>query len=93
MTYQAPVFPDAFNMADYFVFSNIEAGRGSKVAIHFEGRAITYAELADNVTGVRLCLVWRDQSGRGCHADQPAAADNGLFLLPRLREAAIRVCG
>ena len=54
---QPPTFADAFNMADYFVFSNIEAGRGNKVAIHFEERAITYAEVADNVMRVARNLV------------------------------------
>ncbi|RJF85951.1 benzoate-CoA ligase family protein [Sphingomonas cavernae] len=48
----APVFPDAFNMADYFVFANLEAGRGDKPAILFEGRTITYAEVARNVERV-----------------------------------------
>jgi benzoate-CoA ligase family protein len=52
-----PTFPDAFNMADYFVFANVEAGRGDKVAIWFEGRAITYAEVADNVMRVARRLV------------------------------------
>jgi benzoate-CoA ligase family protein len=45
----ALTFPDAFNMADYFVFSNIEAGRGDKTAIRFEDQAISYAELAARV--------------------------------------------
>lgn len=57
LTLQPPIFSDAFNMADYFVFSNIEAGRGNKVAIHFEGCAITYAEVADNVMRVARNLV------------------------------------
>jgi benzoate-CoA ligase len=75
MIYQAPAFPDAFNMADYFVFSNIEAGRGSKVAIHFEGRAITYAEVADNVMRVARNLVGDgllpEQRVLVCMADRP----------------------
>lgn len=54
---QAQAFPDNFNMADYFVFSNIEAGRGDKVAIHFEGREITYAEVAARVKQVAHALV------------------------------------
>jgi benzoate-CoA ligase len=57
MTHHPPTFPDSFNMADYFVFSNIEAGRGDKIAIHFEGRAITYREVADNVMRVARNLV------------------------------------
>src|SRR5437868_1524384 len=57
MTHRAPAFPDSFNMADYFVFSNIVAGRGEKIAIHFEGRAISYREVADNVMRVARKLV------------------------------------
>lgn len=52
MTDDPPVFPDAFNMADYFVFSNIAAGRGAKTALIFEDRTISYDEVAENVTRV-----------------------------------------
>ncbi|MCB9936595.1 MAG: benzoate-CoA ligase family protein [Planctomycetes bacterium] len=44
-------------MADYFVFSNIEAGRGDKVAIIYEDQRITYREVADNVTRVARALI------------------------------------
>jgi benzoate-CoA ligase len=47
-----PEFPDAFNMADYFVFRNLDAGRGDKAAILFDDRRITYREVADNVARV-----------------------------------------
>jgi benzoate-CoA ligase len=47
-----PEFPDAFNMADYFVFRNLDAGRGDKAAILFEDRRVTYREVADNVARV-----------------------------------------
>src|SRR4051794_26064036 len=57
MTFQPPEFPDDFNMADYFVFSNIEAGRGDKTAIYFEGGRISYREVADNVMSVARNLV------------------------------------
>jgi benzoate-CoA ligase len=50
-------FPDRFNMADYFVFSNIAAGRGEKIAIRFEGKDIPYREVADNVMRVARHLV------------------------------------
>jgi benzoate-CoA ligase len=52
-----PNFPDSFNMADYFVFANIEAGRGGKTAISFEGRAITYSQVAESVMRVARNLV------------------------------------
>ena len=53
----APSFPDTFNMADYFVFSNIEAGRGKKAAILFDGKTISYRAVADNVMRVAKNLV------------------------------------
>ena len=57
MAFKPPVFPDAFNMADYFVFANVAAGRGSKTAILYEDRAITYDEVAANVTRVADRLI------------------------------------
>ncbi|MBK8205957.1 MAG: benzoate-CoA ligase family protein [Planctomycetes bacterium] len=57
MSGDAPTFPDAFNMADYFVFSNIEADRGDKVAIIYEDRHITYRQVADSVMKVARRLV------------------------------------
>jgi benzoate-CoA ligase len=57
MPFEPPLFPDAFNMADYFVFANIEAGRGGKTAILYEGCAITYAEVAEHVMQVARNLV------------------------------------
>lgn len=57
MSHEPPRFPDSFNMADYFVFANIEAGRGDKVAIIFEDQRITYREVADNVMRVARNLV------------------------------------
>ena len=57
MAFQPPEFPEDFNMADYFVFANIEAGRGDKTAIYFEGREISYRKMADNVMRVARNLV------------------------------------
>ena len=44
-------------MADYFVFSNLEAGRAEKTAIHFEGKRVSYRALADMVMRVATNLV------------------------------------
>ena len=44
-----PEFPDRFNMASYFVDSNMEAGRGDKVAIHYDDQAITFKQAYENV--------------------------------------------
>jgi benzoate-CoA ligase family protein len=57
MTYRPPSFPDDFNMADYFLFSNIAAGRGDKAAILFEGQTIPYRTVADKTMRVARNLV------------------------------------
>jgi benzoate-CoA ligase family protein len=57
MSAPAVEFPDAFNMADYFIFSNIDAGRGEKTAIIFEGQKITYREVAEKVQRVAQALI------------------------------------
>jgi benzoate-CoA ligase family protein len=54
--FSAPVFPEDFNMADYFVFANI-AGRAGKCAIRFEGEEITYRAVAERVMAVARRLV------------------------------------
>lgn len=52
-----PSFPDNFNMADYFVFTNIDAGRGDRPAILYDGTPIAYRTVADNVLRVAKKLV------------------------------------
>ena len=44
-----PEFPERFNMASYFVDSNMEAGRGNKVAIHYNDQAVTFKQAYENV--------------------------------------------
>ena len=46
-------FPERFNMADYFLYQNLDKGRDSKVCLYFEDRSWTYAEVArlSNKTG------------------------------------------
>ena len=40
------MFPERFNMADYFLFHNLEEGRATKTCLYFEDRSWTYAETA-----------------------------------------------
>jgi acyl-coenzyme A synthetase/AMP-(fatty) acid ligase len=40
------VFPERFNMADYFLYHNLEEGRENKVCLYFEDRTWTYGETA-----------------------------------------------
>jgi benzoate-CoA ligase len=40
------LFPERFNMADYFLYHNLEEGRENKVCLYFEERSWTYGEVA-----------------------------------------------
>src|SRR5437016_9040509 len=39
-------FPERFNMADYFLYRNLEEGRENKVCLYFKDRTYTYGEAA-----------------------------------------------
>ena len=39
-------FPERFNMADYFLYHNLEEGRENKVCLYFKDRTYTYGEAA-----------------------------------------------
>src|SRR5216110_257426 len=39
-------FPERFNMADYFLYHNLEEGRENKTCLYFEDRKWTYGETA-----------------------------------------------
>ncbi|HEY2963057.1 MAG TPA: benzoate-CoA ligase family protein [Pyrinomonadaceae bacterium] len=41
-----PSFPERFNMADYFLYHNLEEGRENKTCLYFEDRKWTYGEAA-----------------------------------------------
>jgi len=41
-----PQFPEHFNMADYFLYHNLEEGRENKVCLYYEDRTYTYGETA-----------------------------------------------
>jgi benzoate-CoA ligase len=41
-----PSFPERFNMADYFLYHNLEEGRENKVCLYFEEQKWTYGEVA-----------------------------------------------
>jgi len=49
-------FPEHFNMADYFLYHNLDEGREHKVCLYFEDRVWTYGEIAtlSNKTGNAL---------------------------------------
>src|SRR5262245_3634420 len=39
-------FPEHFNMADYFLYHNLDEGRENKVCLYFEDRQWTYGDVA-----------------------------------------------
>jgi benzoate-CoA ligase len=39
-------FPERFNMADYFLYHNLEEGRGDKVCLYYEDQTYTYGDAA-----------------------------------------------
>ena len=49
-------FPERFNMADYFLYHNLEEGRENKACLYFEDQAWTYGDVArlSNRTGNAL---------------------------------------
>ncbi|HEV8168990.1 MAG TPA: AMP-binding protein, partial [Pyrinomonadaceae bacterium] len=51
-----PSFPERFNMADYFLYHNLEEGRENKVCLYFEDQTWTYGDVArlSNQTGNAL---------------------------------------
>lgn len=53
-----PTFPEAFNLADYYLFERIREGRGARTAIRFGDAAFDYAEIADR--SARAATVFRD---------------------------------
>src|SRR6266508_4706548 len=52
-------FPERFNMADYFLYHNLEEGRESKVCLYFKDQTYTYSDAArmSNATGNALRML------------------------------------
>ncbi len=40
-------FPERFNMADYFLFDNLRAGRGDSTCLYFKDASFTYSQVAE----------------------------------------------
>src|SRR6185312_4193657 len=71
--------PERLNLAEFFLDHNLEQGRGEKVAIRFEGRELTYAELARDSHRLAHALV-----GLGLEPEQRV-----LLMLPDVPEFAV----
>src|ERR1044072_5755613 len=51
-------FPERFNMADYFLYHNVEEGRENKLCLYFEDQTWTYGE--DARLSNRVGNAWRE---------------------------------
>jgi benzoate-CoA ligase len=65
-------FPERFNMADYFLYHNVEEGRENKVCLYYEDRTWTYGD------AVRLS----NQTGNALRDLGLDAEDRVLIVLP-----------
>lgn len=65
-------FPERFNMADYFLYHNLEEGRDNKVCLYFEDQKWTYGEVARR----------SNQAGNALRDLGVEIEDRVLFVLP-----------
>ncbi|HEX6285695.1 MAG TPA: benzoate-CoA ligase family protein [Pyrinomonadaceae bacterium] len=65
-------FPERFNMADYFLYHNVEEGRENKTCLYFEDKTWTYGET------VRLS----NRAGNALRELGVEIEDRVLFVLP-----------
>src|ERR1041384_154992 len=42
--YMTPEFPERFNMADYFLYHNVEEGRENKTCLYFRDQTFNYGD-------------------------------------------------
>jgi benzoate-CoA ligase family protein len=50
------VFPDAFNLADYFLFERVREGDGERIAVRYGERRYTYAQCAARARAIASSL-------------------------------------
>lgn len=50
-------FPEKFNMANYFLDQNIEAGRGDKACLYYRNQTYTYKQIVDETNQVGNVLL------------------------------------
>jgi benzoate-CoA ligase family protein len=65
-------FPEQFNMADYFLYHNLEEGRENKVCLYFKDQTYTYGETA------RMA----NRAGNALREAGVAMEDRVLIVLP-----------
>ncbi|HYY97788.1 MAG TPA: benzoate-CoA ligase family protein [Pyrinomonadaceae bacterium] len=69
---QSTEFPERFSMGDYFLYHNVEEGRGGKVCLYYEDERYTYADAAR----------WSNRAGRALRESGVRVEDRVLIALP-----------
>jgi benzoate-CoA ligase family protein len=67
-----PNFPDRFNMADYFLYHNVEEGRENKTCLYFEDQTHTYGQTVG----------WSNRAGNALRELGVEIEDRVLIVLP-----------
>ncbi len=65
-------FPERFNMADYFLYHNVEEGRENKTCLYFEDQTFTYGET----------VRWSNRAGNALRELGVELEDRVLIVLP-----------
>jgi benzoate-CoA ligase len=65
-------FPERFNMADYFLYHNLEKGRAGQVCLYYRDGQWTYGDMAR----------WANRAGNALRELGAGAEDRVLFVLP-----------
>jgi benzoate-CoA ligase len=71
-------FPERFNMADYFLYHNVEEGRAAKTCLYFRDEAYTYGD----------AVRWANRAGNALRELGARVEDRVLIVLPDCPEFA-----
>lgn len=69
-------FPERFNMAEYFLYHNVEEGRADKTCLYFEDESYTYGE----------AVRWSNRVGNALRELGVRQEDRVLIVLPDIPE-------
>jgi benzoate-CoA ligase len=69
-------FPERFNMAEYFLYHNVEEGRADKICLYFEDESYTYGE----------AVRWSNRVGNALRELGVRQEDRVLIVLPDIPE-------
>lgn len=65
-------FPERFNMADYFLYHNVEEGRENKTCLYYEDQTFTYGD----------AVRWSNRAGNALREAGMQVEDRVLLIMP-----------